>query len=508
MMWRARLFFGLSLSLWLWPLAAAGQPPVRITVVDSGNTAIENARVCLYRYANGRQAPSRLTDANGQTTLDVASFGAQNQVSLVVSKDGYRGDAVGPVALVTLRNRTFTIQAGASNSGPVCADSPTVTAFTIDDKRPTTTSDRVTLQFRTSASYDHEVRYCATLAPGGCAPNQISGWTSLGVAEDGFEPAFTVPYTIKSLGPQTIYLRVRWVYGGESGPAGPAASATIERVPRAAVIRTFTINGGATFATSPDLDLEWIQGPIPSGAAIAYCAKESGESCGADDWQQPTASPDTVPGVGWRYRGTTSVSPSSLTGFLPVVREVDLRVRFTSYPDVVSAPASDRIYLLQPAPEGEPPLNLTEDYPVPAGQLFNLASSRGWGFSSSDPTLCFLDMPPANATTEPFSIGTSDACAFDLFANGTLADGWTFRGFILDDSRSIPSLQDCEFAVAGSPPIGGDSLHTVITVFKHPRPRLPLELSPPIFCLRDFVRVELRGPKDADWRDAIVQVTP
>lgn len=510
MMWRARLFCRVAISVLLLPVAAAAQPPVRVTVVDAGNTPLQNAHVCLYHYPTGRQLPSHSTDANGRTTLDYGSIGAQDQVALVVSKDGYRGSAVGPQAFNSLRGRTVQLAAGAGNTGPVCADTPTVTLFTIDDKAATTASDRVTLQLWTSASYDHEVQYCGTEAAEGCAADQVTGWVSLGSAEaQGFKPAFTPRYTLKRLGTTTIYVRFRWLYNGEAGPVGPTASATIERVAHAIAIRTFALNGGAAMTTSPDLDLDWISEPPPADTQIRYCAKESGEDCGDDDWKKPESPATAVPGIGLKYQGKVSVTPSPLAGFLPVKRTVDLRVRYEGYPGSLSEAATDSIYLLQPPPPSGPIPPATMEYPIAAGQFVNLAMSRGWQFNVSDATHCLLDIPTAPAGIQPVSIGTTDSCNFDLFVGGSLAPGWSFDFLEVDTSRSLPSALRCNFTTMGMPPVGGNSLHTRIAIASQIQPIClfccpfcPLE--PPGFCVLDLTRIHLIGPLDRDWREAVV----
>ncbi len=182
-------------------------------------------------------------------------------------------------------------------------------------------------------------------------------------------------------------------------------------------------------------------------------------------------------------------------------------MRYAPYPELISAPVSDDILLLEGA-DTSAGNGGTETYVIPAGQALEHASSLNWGFGFNDPTLCTIDSPALGPGNGGFSIGTSHACAFDLFTQGTLAPGWTFESFEVDDSGSVPDVRDCQFVEAIWPTVGGNSLRALITVFKRPWPRCLICMDPPIFCLRAYESVRLSGPPNADWRTAFPPAPP
>lgn len=505
MAWRTHLRWGLTLLAWpicwgltlvAWPVIAAAQQEIQIRVVDDTDAIVPGAAVCLYNH-NDKTQDFELTQSDGVAQFDIPS--GNRRFSYVASKEGYKGYAEGPKRISSVD--TAHLKDGKWNTGPVCSERPVATAFFIDNRAATTESDRVTLWFRTSASYDQDVEFCATDDPDECDPDN-GVWVSLGRANDDFEPVFTSEHALKRIGNQTVHLSVRWA----AGEPGQSAAASIERIPRPINVRTLTINDGAAFTTTPEVTLEWITEPLAADAGVEFCAVVPGQTCEDNDWKADTPS-GHAPGIGPRFRQQHPLSPSQLAGFLPVQRSVELRARYADYPKIISTPITDEILLLEPPGDTPPPG--TEPYDIPAGQVFELASSRGWGFSFNDPTLCLLDPPPPNPNTQGFSIGTSSACSFDLFTNGTLAPGWTFQEFQVDDSNSFPDpAKDCQFAEALSPTPGGRSLRTLVVVFKRPWPRCLVCLDPPTYCLRTFERVRLEGPANADWRTAFPMSSP
>lgn len=456
---------------------------IEVTVRDSVGSVVRNADVCLYDGISGIQHYG-LTDASGQARIEGIPRDQVARRSLVISKNGYRG--TGELLIInTPPNQTTelskVIQVGSYTAGPVCSQLPQVVTFRVNNKVPVTTEESVSLAFSTSASYDQELEYCASLVRDDCSILSTK-WKKLAVAEDpGHRPRYEQPFPLKRLGQQTIYLGVRW---SSLRRPGAIVSDIIERRPDDISVGPLEINAGDAETESREVSLSWSSEPVAAGSRLQYCAYESGQSC--SDWQIPRV---TQSG---RYEATYNlqeVPPEQCES--GALRSVSLVMRYGDYPDVASNAVSDNIRIRC----------RFETYTFSADEIHEAASQRGLTSSFAGNNCFPVEVDQQNETLSiaapsgRFLIWTApNTCTYDLFNGGGLAPGWSFLSSEFDDT-GLPDNNFCAYTDQASPSAGDPSLRARVSItWENPIQPPLFGTDPPGICRRVYRLFQLRGP--------------
>lgn len=176
----------------------------------------------------------------------------------------------------------------------------------------------------------------------------------------------------------------------------------------------------------------------------------------------------------------------------PARRTVYVQVRRG---DKVSAAAADTITIEAPG----------QDYEIPLGDAVAFARIHGWQFTTEvlNPlSNCELAIRSnlialvARQTVPP----TDGVCRFELFKGRALAKGWTFKS----QTRQAAKHSWCETEYTTLPVKRRADMAYDITVRDKDTAGAPKNTSagPPPGCTYTIVRIVLRGPPGAAWRDA------
>lgn len=161
----------------------------------------------------------------------------------------------------------------------------------------------------------------------------------------------------------------------------------------------------------------------------------------------------------------------------------------------VSSVAADTITV-------EPP---GQDYDLPLDNAVAFARSNGWRFSASglNPlSICSVGLrrDAIALVARQGKTGVNGACRFEVFAGKTLAKGWRFKS----QTREATPHSWCEMEYTTLPLARRASLAWDITI--HDRDTgaalKTTSAGPPPGCTYTIIRIVLRGPPGASWRDA------
>lgn len=235
-------------------------------------------------------------------------------------------------------------------------------------------------------------------------------------------------------------------------------------------IERFEINGGADRTDNLKLALNTVVSGKPDGIR----ASERQDLAGA------------------KWKSYTPAFTYFVAEDGPARRTVYVQVRRG---EQVSSAAADTITV-------EPP---GQDYQLPLDSAVAFARSRGWRFTASglNPlSICEIGLrrDAIALVARQGEAGVNGACRFEVFAGKGLAKGWRFKS----QTREVASHSWCEMEYTALPLKRRAAFAWDITI--HDRDtgaaRKTASAGPPPGCTYTIVRIVLRGPPGAAWRDA------
>lgn len=235
-------------------------------------------------------------------------------------------------------------------------------------------------------------------------------------------------------------------------------------------IERFEINGGADITDNLELTLNTVVSGKPDGIR----ASERQDLAGS------------------KWKSYTPAFTYFVAEEGPARRTVYVQVRRGKQ---VSRAAADTITL-------EPP---GQDYELPLENAVAFARGHGWRFTASglNPlSICSVGLRH-NAialVARQGETGVNGSCRFEVFAGKTLARGWRFKS----QTREVASHSWCKLEYTTLPLKRRAALAWDITI--HDRDtgttRKTTSAGPPPGCSYTIIRIVLRGPPGAPWRDA------